>query len=180
MRRSFGARDSARSVSPFPAHDRRSPCLPALRRSGRGGGSWEERRPLSATGEPSSDHGSGPSETRGRGGGVPETLAENHTVSTPGEPVPDEHFASARTDERVRKIGELRLPLAGPYCPRARLYRYPDGRLLWVVRLWEYDHVVPHVVATHVLREFARINRLPLVRAEIDALVERARAPGRP
>ena len=107
-------------------------------------------------------------------------MAEHRTSSTPGEPVPVERPISARPDDRVRKIGELRLPLAGPYCPRARLYRYPDGRLLWRVRLWEYDRAVPHLVATHVLREFARINRLRLVRAEIDALVERAHARGGP
>jgi len=70
--------------------------------------------------------------------------------------------------------------MAGPYRPRARLYRYPDGRLLWLVRLWEYDRAVPHLVSTDTLREFARINRLPLVRAEVDALVERARLRERP
>jgi len=81
---------------------------------------------------------------------------------------------------RVLLIGELRLPIAGPYRPRARLYRYPDGRLLWLVRLWEYDRPVPHLVSTAVLREFARVNRLPEVRAEVDALVEAAIERDRP
>ena len=80
----------------------------------------------------------------------------------------------------MRKVGELRLPIAGPYRPRARLYRYPDGRLLWLVRLWEVDRAVPHIVSTAVLREFARSNGLARLRAEVDALVDRATAGDRP
>jgi hypothetical protein len=71
-------------------------------------------------------------------------------------------------------VGEVRLPLGGPYLPRARLYQLPDGRLLWRVRLWEVDRAVPRVVSTHVLRTFARVNRLPGLEAEIAALVQRA------
>ena len=92
----------------------------------------------------------------------------------PSQPVP-KHFTA-----RVRRVGALRLPIAGPYCPRARLFQYPDGRLVWLVRLWERDRAVPHLVSTAVLREFARINRLPAVRAEVDALVERATERTRP
>jgi hypothetical protein len=77
-------------------------------------------------------------------------------------------------------VGELRLPIAGPYRPRARLYRYPDGRLLWLVRLWEYDHAVPHLVSSAILREFARANGLARLRAEIDALLERGTFGERP
>lgn len=99
-------------------------------------------------------------------------------VLTPFEPVLDEPVRS-RTTGRVRKVGEVRLPLAGPYCPRARLYRYPDGRLLWLVRLWEVDRAVPHLVSTEVLQGFAHRNGLPRLRAEVDALVERATASGR-
>jgi len=105
--------------------------------------------------------------------------AQRIVVTTPREPVPETTFPEPGAG-RVRKVGELRLPMAGPYCPRARLYRYPDGRLVWLVRLWEYDRAVPHLVATATLREFARINRLPRVRAEVDALVERARSRDRP
>jgi len=39
---------------------------------------------------------------------------------------------------------------------------------------------VPHLVSTAVLREFARVNRLPEVRAEVDALVEAAIERDRP
>ena len=101
-------------------------------------------------------------------------MEEHQTVSASCQPVPDERFGSAHRTGRVRKVGEVRLPLAGPYCPRARLYRYPDGRLLWLVRLWEYDRAVPHLVDTDVLREFAQCNRLPSLRAEVDALVASA------
>jgi len=71
-------------------------------------------------------------------------------------------------------VGEVRLPLAGPYRPRARLYQLPDGRLLWHVRLWEDDRAVAHLVPTSVLAAFARVNRLPQLEAEIDQQVERA------
>ena len=105
--------------------------------------------------------------------------AKRIAAATPFEPVPDQPLRT-RSGPRVRRIGELRLPIAGPYRPRARLYRYPDGRLLWLVRLWEYDRAVPHLVPTTVLREFARLNRLPRLRAEIDALVDRATTRDRP
>jgi len=105
--------------------------------------------------------------------------AHSIVATTPREPVPDE-LVLPPTRGRVRRIGEIRLPVAGPYRPRARLYRYPDGRLLWLVRLWETDRVVPHLVSTEILREFARSSRLPRVRAEIDLLVERATYGRRP
>lgn len=108
-----------------------------------------------------------------------ETLNAERIVVTSAEPLPSlplpEHQAP-----RVRKVGELRLPIAGPYLPRARLYRYPDGRLLWLVRLWEVDRVVPHLVSTEVLRRFARENGLARLRDEVDALVEHATADARP
>ena len=103
----------------------------------------------------------------------------NRIVATPPEPVLAQPLRSCATN-RDRRIGELRLPIAGPYHPRARLYLYPDGRLVWLVRLWEYDRAVPHLISTETLREFARANRLHVVRAEVDALVERARSRIRP
>jgi len=54
----------------------------------------------------------------------------------------------------------------------------PDGRLLWRIRLWEYDRVVVRIASTDALRTFARINRLPSIRTEIDRLVERASQDG--
>jgi hypothetical protein len=95
------------------------------------------------------------------------------------EPVLGELFPP-HPASRVRKIGELRLPIAGPYRPRARLYQYPDGRLVWLVRLWDRDRAVSRLVSTATLREFARLNRLARVRAEVDALVERAEVSDRP
>jgi hypothetical protein len=84
-----------------------------------------------------------------------------------------------RTRSRVRRIGELRLPIAGPYRPRARLYLFPDGRLAWLVRLWEYDRPVPHLVSTATVRAFARRNRLSTLEPEIERLVELALAEAR-
>jgi len=84
---------------------------------------------------------------------------------TPVELVP------RRTTLRVRRVGTVRLPIAGPYRPVARLYGFPDGRLLWHVRLWEYDHAVPHVFATSVVLAFARANGLRSLEREIEHLV---------
>ena len=92
---------------------------------------------------------------------------------TPPQPI------RRRTRSRVRKIGELRLPIAGPYRPRARLYLFPDGRLLWHVRLWEYDRAVAHLLRTETLRAFARANDLPATLTEVDALTRRGRAEAR-
>jgi hypothetical protein len=105
---------------------------------------------------------------------VAERRSQTPCQPVPGEPLP---FRSRRV---VRRIGEVRLPLAGPYRPRARLYRGPDGRLLWRVRLWEYDRPVLHVVGTPVLRAFARCNRLPDLEAAIEELVARALATAPP
>ena len=103
----------------------------------------------------------------------------NRIAPTPSEPVPELATPTLRTG-RVRSVGFVRLPIAGPYRPRARLYVYPDGRLVWLLRLWEVDRAVPHLVSTEALRAFARCNDLPEVRAEVDALVERAIARLRP
>lgn len=84
-----------------------------------------------------------------------------------------------RTTARVRRIGAVRLPIAGPYRPWARLYLFPDGRTVWVVRLWEYDRAVPHALGTPTLRTFARQNRLTALEREIDRLAAAARAEAR-
>lgn len=144
-----------------------------MRRSGRAAGPGGGDPALELEGE--RPHDSALLETRGRSGGVLETLDANRiVVATPSEPVPRRPHPRIST-RPVRAVGEVRLPIAGPYCPRARLYRYPDGRLLWLVRLWEVDRAVPHLVSTDVLRTFARVNGLAGLRAEVDALVERAR-----
>jgi hypothetical protein len=86
-----------------------------------------------------------------------------------------------RPTRSVQRVGAVRLPLAGPYRPLARLVRFPDGRLLWHVRLWEYDRAVPHLVRTAVLLAYARANRLPSLEVEIRRLVVLARGePGAP
>ena len=94
-------------------------------------------------------------------------------MRSPPEPVLPEPVRRRTTLPRGF-VGEIRLPLGGPYLPRARLFRLPDGRLLWKVRLWDVDRVVVHVVPTGTLRTFAQINGLPALEAEIVALVEHA------
>jgi len=83
-----------------------------------------------------------------------------------------------RTTPRVQRIGSVRLPIAGPYRPVARLFRFPNGRLLWHVRLWEYDRAVPHIVSTTTLIAFARRNGLRSLELEIARLVGNAVVEG--
>ena len=76
---------------------------------------------------------------------------------------------------RVRWVGVILLPLAGPYRPWAHLYADTDGALWWTVRLWDTDHTSPHVVTTEQLRRYARASGLASVRRTIDRIVESAR-----
>ena len=106
--------------------------------------------------------------------------------TTPSQPVPAEPLRWLETDSlprpdelddisRIDYIGRLRLPIAGPYHPWARLYRLPDRRLVWVVRLWEGDRAVRRVTSTSTLLEFARLNRLPAVAGRVRSLDRRGR-----
>lgn len=91
------------------------------------------------------------------------------------EPLPtcsSEHFGISTAP--LRRVGTLRVPLGGPYRPKASLFRMPDGRLLWSVRLWVVDHVERRLVSTHVLRTFADRSGLARLQSEIDDLVARA------
>ncbi|HXQ48705.1 MAG TPA: hypothetical protein VN842_02860 [Thermoplasmata archaeon] len=69
---------------------------------------------------------------------------------------------------RVRRVGSVRLPLGGPYRPKAVAYRLPDGRIVWCVRLWEVDRAVRRCVSSATIRQFCRMNRLPGVEGEVD------------
>jgi hypothetical protein len=102
------------------------------------------------------------------------------------QPIPCETFpeldettypnpAEFDTDPRVRYLGRVRLPIAGPYRPWARLYRLPDGRHVWVLRLWDRTHAVRRLASTSTLLEFARRNQLPRVAARIRSLDRRGR-----
>lgn len=81
------------------------------------------------------------------------------------------------SDPRVRYVGRVRVPIAGPYRPWARLYRLPDQRRVWVVRLWDRHHAVRRLVSTAVLLEFARLNQLPGLAVRIRWLDRRGRSP---
>ncbi|MCI4352114.1 MAG: hypothetical protein L3K14_01820 [Thermoplasmata archaeon] len=114
-----------------------------------------------------------------------ETSAVLSTTSrqlVPAEPLPwlddDSLPRPELLDGRARTayIGRVRLPIAGPYRPWARLYRLPDRRLLWVVRLWHRDRAVRRVTSTPTLLEFARLNRLGTVAARVRSLDRRGRS----
>jgi hypothetical protein len=86
-------------------------------------------------------------------------------------PTPDD----LDTDSRIEYVGRVRVPIAGPYRPWARLYRLPDGRSIWVVRLWDQTRPVRRVASTSTLLAFARLNQLPALAARIRALDRRGR-----
>src|SRR5690348_3555043 len=75
----------------------------------------------------------------------------------------------------VRRIGFVRIPLAGPYRPKATLYRLPDGSLIWCLRLWNVDHAEPRCASTSAMRSFARRARLPELARQIEELVATSR-----
>lgn len=91
------------------------------------------------------------------------------------EPVPFAFAEHPVPPEGVRRVGRIRLPLTLHHAPWATLYRLPDGRLLWVVRLWSVDRPVRRAVSTDTLRTYCRVQRLAAVREAVEALVRRAR-----
>ncbi len=99
-------------------------------------------RPLTSTWEP-----------------VPLATAEHASPPGPSRPAPSSY--------RVHRIGRVRVPIAGAYRPWATLYRLPDGRELWCLRLWEDGHAVRRVVGTPLLLEHARKSRLRQLEQEI-------------
>jgi hypothetical protein len=100
----------------------------------------------------------------------------------PAEPLPwlDESVFPTPSEfdfeRQVEYVGRVRLPIAGPYRPWARLYRLPDCRLVWVVRLWDRDRAVRRVATTTCLLEFARVNRFPALAIRIRSLDRRGRS----
>ncbi|MCI4347188.1 MAG: hypothetical protein L3J97_01035 [Thermoplasmata archaeon] len=111
-----------------------------------------------------------------------EVLSTTSRQLVPAEPLPSPELDSVPRPEvldngvRTEYVGRLRLPIAGAYRPWARLYRLPDRRLVWVVRLWEQDRAVRRVTSTPTLLEFARLNRLPEVAARVRSLDRRGRS----
>jgi|HubBroStandDraft_3_1064219.scaffolds.fasta_scaffold55914_2 hypothetical protein len=69
---------------------------------------------------------------------------------------------------RVRPLARLRVPLTLTVRPWATLYRLPDGRTLWCIRLPAHGVVVTRCVASHQLRTYARINGLAQMEHELD------------
>jgi hypothetical protein len=103
-------------------------------------------------------------------------MARTRPVPTTWEPVPfavADHAAPSeiapplRPPYRVVRVGRLRVPIAGAYQPWATLYRLPDGRELWCLRLWEGDRPVRRTVGTPTLLEYARRSRLRTLESEI-------------
>jgi hypothetical protein len=89
----------------------------------------------------------------------------------------DEHLRTrgGARETRVRRLGRLRVPIALHYQPWATLYRLPDGRLLFCVRLWEGERPVTRVVDVATVRAYARQNRLTAFAEELESLLDRAR-----
>lgn len=71
------------------------------------------------------------------------------------------------TRRPVRRIGRLRVPLAGAYRPWANLYRLPDSRTIAILRLWEGDRPVRRVVPVDALVRYAERSQLPALLDEL-------------
>lgn len=93
-------------------------------------------------------------------------MSEPSTGAWPLEPFPLA-VPERRSRARPRRLGAVRLPLGGPYRPLATLYELPDGRRLWLVRLWEIDRPVRRCLSTRYLLAFARLNGLDELAREI-------------
>jgi hypothetical protein len=107
------------------------------------------------------------------------TLETREVGRKPSQPVPREPISPA-SPSLDGYVGAVRLPLGGPYCPKARLFVAPDGRTRWIVHLWVVDHVVRRELTTEEVRAFARRNGLRVLEAQIDCLLELAAPGGRP
>lgn len=94
-----------------------------------------------------------------------------------GSPEPFPTCSSDRptATPRVRVLARIRLPLGGPYRPWARLVRFPDGRVLWLVRLWEVDRPVSRLLPTREVRRWADQSGLAALSAALAALEASAR-----
>jgi hypothetical protein len=75
---------------------------------------------------------------------------------------------------RVWAVGTVRVPITLTARPSATLYQYPDGRLLFCVRLWKVDGVAHRCVSPATLRAYARASGLTGLVREIDELVHAA------
>jgi hypothetical protein len=91
-------------------------------------------------------------------------------ASASPEPVPCPEAEHPSAPGKVRRVGRVRLPLGLHHAPWATLYRLPDGRLAWIVHLWEVDGPVRRWVPTSTIRRFCVINRFPAILREVDRL----------
>jgi hypothetical protein len=101
---------------------------------------------------------------------------QNKTHRSPHAPAAatNAELASAPSPLSPIAIGRLRVPLGLHHQPWATLYRFPDGRLEWCLRLWQVDRPVRTIVSTRTLRRYVRENGLRELGAAIDALVDQA------
>ncbi|HTT26538.1 MAG TPA: hypothetical protein VMH90_06225 [Thermoplasmata archaeon] len=92
----------------------------------------------------------------------------------PAEPVPRPHDERSSPDPvRPRPLARIRVPLTLTVQPWATLYRLPDGRRWWCLRLREDGEIRTRCVSTARLRAYARASRLPALEAAIDAALSR-------
>jgi len=95
------------------------------------------------------------------------------------QPVPEE-LDAAPFDRPTRAVAlaRVRVPLTLTVAPWATLYRLPDGRRLWCLRLRDADGAVrTRCVAPDRLREYARRSRLPALLADLEAIDLRSGGP---
>ncbi len=98
-----------------------------------------------------------------------EALAVNKELVS-GELVWTNVSTFALRKAKARRLGEVRIPLALAYRPKAAAWRLPDGRTLWCVRLWEFDRPTTRVVSTATLARYCRRSRLVVLAGAVERI----------
>jgi len=96
------------------------------------------------------------------------------------EPVPEPISRLGRPAPGVVRLGRVRVPLSLTVRPWATLYRLPDGRTLWCVRLRDAGEIRTRCIGTDRLLAYARSSGLARLEREMLDLLGVAGAPDAP
>ncbi len=105
-------------------------------------------------------------------------MSSEGATQDPSQPVPELcTWAAASKAARVTRLARLRVPVTLTARPWATLYRLPDGRRLWCLRLWDGNAPRRRCVTTARLLEYARASGLRELERALRAADATADAP---
>jgi hypothetical protein len=94
----------------------------------------------------------------------------------PTQPVPELILSPVDPDRPpVRRVASVRVPLTLTICPWATLYEFPDGRLLWCLRLPGVSGVRTRCIGSEALRRYARESGLTRLERGVSRALAKAR-----